>query len=127
MNRRNATQLKLKKTAKSPVKALLMDGILNRTVEAPGQHDGKDSIIWVKDGTFPEEIIPYCDEFDIEAKAPQFCIIEEGKPEVPAEGGKVTECTAKEKDKKIVLIDKIRPDAKVFKAELLAVDDKGMA
>lgn len=133
MNRRNATQLKLKKNAKDPVKALLMDGILNRTVEAPGQHNGKDGILWIKDGNFPEEIIPYCDEYDIEAKAPQFCVIEEGEPlkTVKDEEGKevpvTSEFKAKEKNKKVVLVDKIRPDAKVFRVELLAVDEKGEA
>ncbi|MFA5429051.1 MAG: hypothetical protein WC279_12695 [Sulfurimonas sp.] len=130
MNRHNATQLKLKKTAKDPVKALLMDGILNRTVEAPGQHNGKDFIVWVKDGSFPEEIIPYCDEYDIEAKSPQFCVIEDGEPlktkkdEEGKEIAATNEFKAKEKDRKVVLIDKIRPDARVFKAELLAADDK---
>lgn len=133
MNRHNATQIRLKKTAKDTVKALLMDGILNRTVETPGQRNGKEGIIWIKDGNFPEEIIPYCDEYDIEAKAPQFCVIEDGEPPKTKkdEDGKeiavTNEFKAKEKDKKVVLIDKIRPDAKVFRAELLAVDDKGEA
>lgn len=125
MNRHEATQLRLKKTAKDYVKAILMDGILNRTVEAPGRHDSKDEIIWVKRGEFPEELIKYCDEFDIEAKAPQFCLIEAGEPKTVAEGELVKEYKAKEKDKKVVLIDKIRSDAKLFKSELLAVEDKG--
>ena len=58
---------------------------------------------------------------------PQFCVVEEGEPVIPQDGKAATEFAAKEKNKKIVLVDKIRSDAKVFRAELLAVNDLGEA
>ena len=114
MNRHEATQLKLKE-AGTELKAKLMDAILDRTVEAPGQYKGNLDIIWVKKGKFPENIIEHCKEFDILEKSPLFCIIEDGEPNK-------TEYQSITDGKKVRLLDKIQADAVLFKSELLKVE-----